>query len=266
VLLALLAVVVALVFYLQFGGTFPHWILALFSASGGNPESDEASMPEFRRSRRGMQLRGHRTARPMKHPLDTLADKLGAVRKEDVVAEGVSASARLLTDELDGMNRVRGLVSLDEFEEEPTAASKPRARSGKLYTGRNPAQAARVRKHLAMKPVEEKRVGEAESKVTEEEALGGVTFEADPVPSEQPVLRRRAQVFTPPEALLARAGASKYESNLVEHDLMDLPLLQRLCRAGRLSSALKDAGVVSVGIREAIVLEVEQSTSSTKTE
>jgi len=53
------------------------------------------------------------------------------------------------------------------------------------------------------------------------------------------------------------SGAGRFADVLSEHDLTSPALLKRLAAAGRLSSALREAGIGSVGARESLVMAIE---------
>lgn len=60
------------------------------------------------------------------------------------------------------------------------------------------------------------------------------------------------------ERWLREAGAERFREVLVENDLWSRPLLTKLAETGRLREALREAGVGSVGAREALALAVEE--------
>ncbi|KAA0177706.1 hypothetical protein FNF27_00878 [Cafeteria roenbergensis] len=169
-----------------------------------------------------------------------------------------------------------------------SAASRPRAgglaaaraeRASRLYQGRTPAQLERVRRHN-----ERVRVRRAAADpVTDGDAASTPAAASDPGGVASPGTAgtvRAGTGFAPAAAApaastavsaggsaldeevsrwLQASGTAAVAEQLASQDLGSASLLRSLARAGRLRDALREAGVGTVGLREALALSVESS-------
>lgn len=169
-----------------------------------------------------------------------------------------------------------------------SAASRPRAgglaaaraeRASRLYQGRTPAQLERVRRHNER--VRARRA--AADPVTDGDAASTPAAASDPGGVASPGTAgtvRAGTGFAPAAAApaastavsaggsaldeevsrwLQASGTAAVAEQLASQDLGSASLLRSLARAGRLRDALREAGVGTVGLREALALSVESS-------
>ena len=253
---------------------------ATVEGRGGAPDA-------FRRSSRGKVLKRSRVDRGLSAPLDELASRLGAVRKR----KGPRAPVGPRSGGGSGMWR-EGSGDEDAGRGSDGSASDARSprhrqRSGRMYTGRNAAQTERVRRSkAAVGPASRHgRTGPRDGQAGPGGAGVGTAAPGSPA---TPVVASPAGSATaaaaapaaaaeparppgpPPSAPAAApsldpevrrwvedSGAGRFADVLSEHDLTSPALLKRLAAAGRLSSALREAGIGSVGARESLVMAIE---------
>jgi hypothetical protein len=100
---------------------------------------------------------------------------------------------------------------------------------------------------------------EAELEPTEPEALDKTSSVPDKTSSAPDKTSSASETDALLQQWLSLAGAARFRQDLVDNDLWSASLLTKLAETGRLRDALREAGISSVGAREALTLAVEES-------